>query len=107
MYYANTLAQLFAAGIILSVGIGFMEAPLHTYIGEISQPKWRGALIQYSRTYHYNKPKELSFNLNKVFNFQKYITALDYSSYFLSDQSRIGERQLQFLRPSRFWRSWL
>lgn len=50
-YFATSLTQLFVAAIIMGVGIGFMEAPLITYVGEIAQAKWRGTLIAYAEVF--------------------------------------------------------
>lgn len=33
---------------ILSLGVGFMEAPIITYVGEISEPRFRGMLTSYA-----------------------------------------------------------
>lgn len=36
LYYAQDLQTLFTADILLGLGVGFMEAPVITYVGEIS-----------------------------------------------------------------------
>lgn len=36
LYYATNLKMLFMADILLGLGIGFMEAPVLTYVGEIA-----------------------------------------------------------------------
>ncbi|XP_052133186.1 facilitated trehalose transporter Tret1 [Frankliniella occidentalis] len=41
---ARSHAALFAAAALMGLGMGFMEAPIITYVGEISTPKLRGAL---------------------------------------------------------------
>ncbi|KAK3909929.1 Facilitated trehalose transporter Tret1 [Frankliniella fusca] len=41
---ARTHSALFAAAALMGLGMGFMEAPIITYVGEISTPKLRGAL---------------------------------------------------------------
>ncbi|XP_034234118.1 sugar transporter ERD6-like 8 [Thrips palmi] len=41
---ARTHGALFAAAALMGLGMGFMEAPIITYVGEISTPKLRGAL---------------------------------------------------------------
>lgn len=37
MYFASSLTELFTAAILLGLGVGFMEAPILTYVGEITQ----------------------------------------------------------------------
>lgn len=41
---ARTHGALFTAAALMGLGMGFMEAPIITYVGEISTPKLRGAL---------------------------------------------------------------
>ncbi|KAG8336500.1 hypothetical protein J6590_043064 [Homalodisca vitripennis] len=44
LYYATTKLTLFAAVTLLGLSIGFMEAPVLSYIGEVSEPRLRGVL---------------------------------------------------------------
>ncbi|GAB0097350.1 facilitated trehalose transporter Tret1 [Sergentomyia squamirostris] len=44
LYYAGSLSELYTAAILLGLGVGFMEAPIITYVGEISEPAIRGIL---------------------------------------------------------------
>lgn len=46
--YATSITVMYVAGVIMGLGVGFMEAPILTYVGEISQPKWRGVLTSYA-----------------------------------------------------------
>lgn len=39
--FSTSISMLFAANIILGMGIGFMEAPIMTYLGETCQPQIR------------------------------------------------------------------
>jgi hypothetical protein len=39
--------MLFAANIILGMGIGFMEAPIMTYLGETCQPQIRALITSF------------------------------------------------------------
>lgn len=48
-YWSTTPAMLYAASCILGLSVGFMEAPILTYVGEISQPSLRGVLGSYAR----------------------------------------------------------
>lgn len=36
LYFARSLYELFTAAILLGLGVGFMEAPIITYVGEIT-----------------------------------------------------------------------
>lgn len=44
IYRATTVTEMYAAAILMGLGSGFMEAPVVTYVGEISQPRIRGIL---------------------------------------------------------------
>ncbi|XP_073996591.1 facilitated trehalose transporter Tret1-like isoform X2 [Rhodnius prolixus] len=43
-YFASSAWELYIASSVLGLGIGFMQAPIATYIGEVCQPKYRGLL---------------------------------------------------------------
>lgn len=47
-YYASSLTEMFVAGVLLGLGIGLMESPILTYVGEISHPSIRGILLAFS-----------------------------------------------------------
>lgn len=36
LYFATNLEMVFIANLLLGLGVGFMEAPVITYVGEIS-----------------------------------------------------------------------
>lgn len=38
-YFSNSVSMLFYTNIIFGIGIGFMEAPVVAYLGEIGQPQ--------------------------------------------------------------------
>lgn len=44
LYYASSLTEIYIAAILLGLGVGFMEAPIITYVGEICEPQIRGIL---------------------------------------------------------------
>ncbi|CAH0731940.1 unnamed protein product, partial [Brenthis ino] len=44
MYYSWNLPSLFTANALLGISSGIMEAPINSYVGEISEPSIRGAL---------------------------------------------------------------
>ncbi|XP_039280044.1 facilitated trehalose transporter Tret1 [Nilaparvata lugens] len=50
-YFAQTTRTIFIASIIMGLGVGFMEAPIITYVGEICEPRLRGVLISYSNLF--------------------------------------------------------
>lgn len=45
LHFANSIEAMYIGAILLGLGVGFMEAPIITYVGEISQPSIRGILI--------------------------------------------------------------
>jgi MFS family permease len=47
-YFATSAPLLYVSSVIMGLGVGFMEAPIITYVGEISQPEIRGILTSYS-----------------------------------------------------------
>ncbi|RZF41696.1 hypothetical protein LSTR_LSTR011631 [Laodelphax striatellus] len=44
LYYSTSVAQLYIASILMGVGIGFIEAPVLSYIGEVTEPRMRGPM---------------------------------------------------------------
>lgn len=47
-YFASSLTDMFVANVLLGLGIGLMESPILTYVGEISHPSIRGILLAFS-----------------------------------------------------------
>lgn len=47
-YWAESVTQMFVAGVLLGLGVGLMESPILTYVGEISHPSLRGILLAFS-----------------------------------------------------------
>uniref|UniRef100_A0A0K8TQS7 Putative sugar transporter n=1 Tax=Tabanus bromius TaxID=304241 RepID=A0A0K8TQS7_TABBR len=45
LHFANSIELLYLGAVLLGLGVGFMEAPIITYVGEICQPSVRGILI--------------------------------------------------------------
>ncbi|XP_066905808.1 facilitated trehalose transporter Tret1 isoform X2 [Halyomorpha halys] len=43
-FFAETVWELYIAASIMGIGIGFMQAPIATYIGEVTLPQYRGLL---------------------------------------------------------------
>ncbi|RZF38049.1 hypothetical protein LSTR_LSTR006448 [Laodelphax striatellus] len=50
-YFAQSTRTIFIASVIMGLGVGFMEAPIITYVGEICEPRLRGVLISYSNLF--------------------------------------------------------
>ena len=50
LYFANSTSHIYIGGILLGLGVGLMEAPVITYVGEISQPAIRGVLLAFSNS---------------------------------------------------------
>lgn len=48
LYFTTEVYEIFIAGILLGLGMGLMEAPILTYVGEISHPSIRGMLLAFS-----------------------------------------------------------
>lgn len=44
LYYAKSVNMILMATIIMGIGIGFCEAPIISYLGEVCEPRIRGAL---------------------------------------------------------------
>ncbi|XP_050680042.1 facilitated trehalose transporter Tret1-like isoform X2 [Leptidea sinapis] len=51
MYFANDLPTLFIANGLLGLGTGVMEAPINSYVGEISEPSIRGSLCTLTQVF--------------------------------------------------------
>ncbi|XP_077289240.1 facilitated trehalose transporter Tret1-like [Arctopsyche grandis] len=51
LYFAQDVTTLFFGNVLIGLGIGFMEAPVVTYVGEISHPSVRGMLTAYCQIY--------------------------------------------------------
>lgn len=48
MYRATTITEVYAAGVLLGIGVGLMETSVITYVGEISHQSIRGILLALS-----------------------------------------------------------
>lgn len=44
LYFANTVRMILLGTIVMGVGLGFCEAPIISYLGEVCEPRIRGAL---------------------------------------------------------------
>uniref|UniRef100_A0A1B6FHS8 Major facilitator superfamily (MFS) profile domain-containing protein n=1 Tax=Cuerna arida TaxID=1464854 RepID=A0A1B6FHS8_9HEMI len=52
IYFATSTAHLFISQIIMGIAMGFLEAPILSYIGEITQPRLRGMLSSFSGVFY-------------------------------------------------------
>ncbi|XP_050427896.1 facilitated trehalose transporter Tret1-like isoform X2 [Adelges cooleyi] len=50
LYSARDVRTLYAASFVMGIGMGFLEAPTLSYIGEISEPRIRGILATYTNS---------------------------------------------------------
>ncbi|XP_046661262.1 facilitated trehalose transporter Tret1-like [Homalodisca vitripennis] len=48
IYFSTSTVHLFMAVIIIGIAMGFLEAPILSYVGEITQPRLRGILTSFS-----------------------------------------------------------
>jgi SP family facilitated glucose transporter-like MFS transporter 8 len=51
--FSTSITMLFTANIILGMGIGFMEAPIMTYLGETCQPQVRALITSFPGVYSF------------------------------------------------------
>lgn len=49
--FSSSIPMLFAANVILGFGIGFMEGPIMTYLGETCQPNTRALITSFPGRY--------------------------------------------------------
>ncbi|KAF6197465.1 hypothetical protein GE061_020171 [Apolygus lucorum] len=49
VYFAENVAMLYLAAAIMGFSVGCTEAPILTYVGEITEPKYRGTLASYAQ----------------------------------------------------------
>ncbi|KAK9500206.1 hypothetical protein O3M35_001508 [Rhynocoris fuscipes] len=50
-FFAESLSMLYSSSVVMGLAIGLTEAPMLTYVGEVSEPKYRGALSAYCQLY--------------------------------------------------------
>jgi hypothetical protein len=62
--FSSSVPMLFAANIILGLGMGFMEAPVLTYLGETCQPQVRDHVTSFLGTLQRPKDNGISNNHN-------------------------------------------
>lgn len=48
LYKASSVMEIFIANVLLGLGVGLMESPVIVYVGEITEPKFRGIMIAYT-----------------------------------------------------------
>ncbi|XP_059058786.1 facilitated trehalose transporter Tret1-like [Achroia grisella] len=51
MYFSWNLPSLFVANALLGIGSGVMEAPINSYVGEVTEPSIRGALCTFTQMF--------------------------------------------------------
>lgn len=45
LYYANTVIHFYIVAAVMGITLGFIDAPVVTYIGEVTEPELRGILV--------------------------------------------------------------
>ncbi|XP_025416354.1 facilitated trehalose transporter Tret1-like [Sipha flava] len=53
MYYAENVATMYASSILMGLSIGFSGGPFSAYIGEVCEPKLRGALMSATNVFYF------------------------------------------------------
>ncbi|XP_026823244.1 facilitated trehalose transporter Tret1-like [Rhopalosiphum maidis] len=50
LYYTHSVASLYASTVLMGLSIGFSEAPILSYVGEITEPRIRGMMASLAST---------------------------------------------------------
>uniref|UniRef100_A0A2S2NU48 Facilitated trehalose transporter Tret1 n=2 Tax=Schizaphis graminum TaxID=13262 RepID=A0A2S2NU48_SCHGA len=50
LYYTHSVASLYASTVLMGLSIGFSEAPILSYVGEITEPRLRGMMASLAST---------------------------------------------------------
>lgn len=50
LYYTHSVVSLYASTVMMGLSIGFSEAPIFSYVGEITEPRLRGAMASLTST---------------------------------------------------------
>lgn len=67
LYYSASLTMIYVAFALLGLGIGLMEAPIFTYIGEIWYLQFVPQLKKMSASYSNNRMTNYLFSASQVF----------------------------------------
>ncbi|KAL1117674.1 hypothetical protein AAG570_003989 [Ranatra chinensis] len=51
LYFSGSVGHLYTAAVIMGLSIGFMEAPAMSYLGEVTEPRYRGTLSTFSEVF--------------------------------------------------------
>lgn len=52
-YFAEDVTTMYACSIMMGLGVGFSGGPFSAYIGEVSEPKLRGALMSVTNVFYF------------------------------------------------------
>lgn len=50
LYYTHSVTLLYASTVLMGLSIGFSEAPILSYVGEITEPRLRGTIASLATT---------------------------------------------------------
>ncbi|CAI6375234.1 unnamed protein product [Macrosiphum euphorbiae] len=85
LYYTHSTVSLYSSTVLMGLGIGFSEAPILSYIGEITEPRLRGSMAllactssmfgnrriaEYTLSDHVNMPCDFDSRVSSVAGFQ-------------------------------------
>lgn len=52
-YFAEDVGTMYACSIVMGLSMGFSGGPFSAYIGEVCEPKLRGALMSVTNVFYY------------------------------------------------------
>jgi len=50
LYYTHSVVSLYMSTVLMGLSIGFSEAPIFSYVGEITEPRLRGSMASLTST---------------------------------------------------------
>lgn len=53
-YYAENIETMYACSILIGLSVGFSGGPFSSYIGEVCEPKLRGALMSATNVFYFS-----------------------------------------------------
>jgi len=52
-FYANSIGTLYACSMLMGISVGYSGGPSSAYIGEVCEPKLRGALMSATNVFYF------------------------------------------------------
>lgn len=53
LFYAENITTMYACSILMGLSVGFSGGPFTSYIGEVCEPKLRGALMSVTNVFYF------------------------------------------------------